>query len=109
MSEKRPVLIPPPSLPEAQKEETASMQRWNVCPRCGSEDVGGGYLIDYGDKFTNVYLAPLRLKLSKLRNLWRPYRHLIKVYADVCRNCGMVVLEVDTDEFVAAEQRFGRS
>lgn len=109
MTDKAPPLPPPPSLPEESPHTTANVARRWVCPRCGSDDLAAGYLVDYGEKFQHVYLAPRRLKIKKLRNIMRPFRNLTKVDADVCRNCGMVILEVNTDEFGEAEERFGKS
>ncbi len=109
MTDKSPPLAPPPSLPEEQANPVIVVRpRW-ICPRCGSDDLAAGYLVDYSDKFQNVYLAPRRLKIKRLRNLLRPFRNLTKVDADICRNCGMVILEVNTEEFEEAERRFGRS
>lgn len=100
-----PPVAPPPVLPESQT--TSVSTHWG-CPRCGSDNLTSGYLVDYGEKFQNVYLAPRRLKLKKLRTMLRPFRHLVKVDADVCRNCGMVILEVNTDDFEEAEERFSK-
>lgn len=108
MTQKPPPVSPPPSIPETDSGPIAPVARW-VCPRCGSDDLAAGYLIDYSDKFDYVYLAPRRLKLKRLRNFWRPFKHLTKVDADVCRNCGMVILEVDTESFQEAEEKFGKS
>lgn len=103
-----PPLSPPPSLPEETGPIVHLKHRW-VCPRCGADDLAAGYLVDYGEKFQHIYLAPRRLKFKRLRHMLRPFRNLTKVNADVCRNCGMVILEVDTEEFEEAEERFGRS
>lgn len=108
MAEKPPPVSPPPSLPESNTGPVSPIARW-VCPRCGSNDLGAGYLIDYSDKFDFVYLAPRRLNIKRLRNFLRPFRHLTKVDADVCRNCGMVILEVNTEEFADAEEKYGQS
>lgn len=109
MSDKPLPLSPPPSLPEGHTGPMMSaVARW-VCPRCGSDDLGAAYLVDYGERFQHVYLAPRRLKFKKLRNMLRPFRNLTKVDADVCRNCGMVILEVSTEDFADAEDRYGRS
>lgn len=105
---KPPPVAAPASLPETNTGPISPVARW-VCPRCGSDDLGAAYLIDYSDKFDNIYLAPRRLRIRKLRNMWRPFKHLTKVDADVCRNCGMVILEVNTREFSDAEDKFGRS
>jgi len=105
----KPPVAPPPSLPEAGDEKRDSTLSISlVCPRCGSDDLASGYLVDYGEKFQNVFLAPRLLRLRKLRNMLRPFRNLVKVDADVCRRCGMVILEVNTDDFADAEERFGR-
>lgn len=102
-------VVPPPSLPEENPTGVVmTMRRWG-CPRCGSHDLAAGYVVDQGDEFHHVYLAPRRLKLSRLRNMLRPQRHLTKVDADVCRNCGMVILQINIQEFMDAEERFGRS
>ena len=76
----------------------------------GSTDLASAYLVDFGGKsFDNVYLAPKNLTLKKLMNLLRPFnRALVKVDADTCRECGMVILEVNTDEFGDSEERFGK-
>lgn len=109
MSDRVPPVTPPPTLPEdTQATGPVRVRRWE-CPRCGSEDLASAYLLDYGDGFQNVYLAPRRLKIHRLRNFLRPFKHLTRVDADVCRNCGMVILEVSTEEFEEAEKRFGRS
>lgn len=105
---KPPPVNQPPSLPESDSGPISPVARW-VCPRCGSNDLGAAYLIDYSDKFDHIYLAPRRLKLKKLRNFLRPFKHLTKVDADVCRNCGMVILEVNTEDFQEAEDKFGKS
>jgi hypothetical protein len=65
-------------------------------------------LVDYGEKFQNIYIAPRRLKLKRLRTMLRPFRHLVKVDADVCRNCGMVILEINTEDFQEAEEKFSK-
>ncbi|WP_119065729.1 hypothetical protein [Aggregatilinea lenta] len=100
-------LAPPVTLPEAEnaaKRKNMQLQ----CPRCGSTDIGTGYLIDYSDKFRQLQLAPRSLKLTRIARLLRPFRHLIPVNARVCRECGAVTLEVDPNDFAAAEERYGR-
>ena len=110
MSDKKaPPVAVPPSLPETSSTGPISPVIQWVCPRCGSNDLGAGYLIDYSGKFDYIYLAPRRLKFRKLRNMLRPFRNLTKVDADVCRNCGMVILEINTEDFKEAEAKFGRS
>jgi uncharacterized protein (DUF983 family) len=107
MSEKVPPVTPPASVPEGRGPISPRAQ-WG-CPRCGSTDLASTYLVDYSESFGNIYLAPKGLTLRKL-NGWfsRPFRTLTKVYADTCRNCGMVILEVNTEDLAVAEKRFGR-
>lgn len=101
-------VAPPPTLPEAQTTGPRFAGSSWACPRCGSSDLGAAYVIDYSGKFDHIYLAPRRLTIRKLRNMFRPFRNLTRVEADVCRNCGMVILEVNADDFDEAERRFGR-
>lgn len=101
-----PTVSPPLSVPEAiDAAEAAGLWR---CARCGSPDRASAYLIDYSDKFRQLQLAPKALKLGRIASLLRPFRRLVKVNAQVCRNCGLVTLEVDPDDFADAEQKFGR-
>ncbi|NJL95910.1 MAG: hypothetical protein HC915_20360 [Anaerolineae bacterium] len=78
------------------------------CPRCGSTDLASTYLVDYSEQFSNIYLAPKSLTLRRLNRLLRPFKALTKVYADTCRNCGMVILGVNTEDLEEAERRFGK-
>jgi len=100
-------IAPPVSLPEGGTGSISPVVQWR-CPRCGSTDLAAAYLIDYSDKFRQLQLAPRALKLPKIARLLRPFRRLIKVNAQVCRNCGAVTLEVDPDDFTDAEHRYGR-
>ncbi|KAB2903405.1 MAG: hypothetical protein F9K27_12920 [Anaerolineae bacterium] len=102
----KPPLVAPVSVPEGHGPISPRTQ-W-ACPRCGSTDLASTYLVDYSDNFGNVYLAPKGLRLRKLRRLFRPFKALTVVYADTCRNCGMVILEVNTEDLAEAERRFGR-
>jgi len=104
---KAPPIAPPVSIPEAGTVAIAPTIQWR-CVRCGSVDLGAAYLIDYSDKFRQLQLAPKALKLSKIGRFLRPFRRLVKVNAQVCRNCGAVLLEVDPEDFQEAERRFGR-
>lgn len=100
-------IAPPVSIPEAGSTARSIGFQWQ-CPRCGSTDLGSAYMIDYSDKFRHLQLAPKALKLGRIGRLLRPFRRLVKVNAQVCRDCGIVMLEVDPDEFIEAEQKFGR-
>jgi hypothetical protein len=102
-----PTIAPPLSIPEAGSATVPVRIQWR-CARCGSSDLGAAYLVDYSDKFRQLQLAPKALKLNKVSRLLRPFRRLVKVNAQVCRNCGAVTLEVDPDEFRDAEERYGR-
>ena len=105
--QKPPTITPPVSIPEAGGTAISPIIQWR-CERCNSVDLGSAYLIDYSDKFRQLQLAPRGLKLPKIARFLRPFRQLIRVNAQVCRNCGAVMLEVDPEEFVEAERRFGR-
>lgn len=108
MAENVPPVAPPVSVPEGRTGPIAPRMTWG-CPRCGSTDLASTYLVDFsGDGFGNIYLAPKGLTLRRLGWLLRPFRNLTKVYADTCRNCGMVILEVNTDDLEDAERRFGK-
>jgi hypothetical protein len=102
-----PTIAPPISIPEAGTAARQASIQWR-CPRCGSTDLASAYLIDYSDKFRQLQLAPKALKLTRIGRLLRPFHHLIRVGAQVCRHCGAVILEVDPEEFREAERRYGR-
>lgn len=79
------------------------------CPRCGGTDLAAAYLVDYSmDKFRQLKLAPKALKLNKISRMFRPFKRMINVSAQVCRQCGAVTLEVDPEELQEAEERYGR-
>ena len=102
-----PTVSPPISIPEAGMASMRASIQWR-CPRCGATDLGSAYLIDYSDKFRPLQLAPKALKLRKITRFLRPFRSLLTVNAQVCRNCGAVTLEVDPEDFVEAERQYGR-
>lgn len=108
MAEHTPFPVAPPvSIPEAGSTARMAAFQWQ-CPRCGSTDLASAYLIDFSDKFRHLQLAPKALKLSRIGRMLRPFRRLVKVNAQICRDCGAVTLEVDPDEFAEAEQKYGR-
>ncbi len=76
-----------------------------VCVRCGSTNLARGYVVDYGEKFEQVRFAPKRISLQRLNSLFnlRPWRRLLKLNAEACRDCGAVLLVVDPDELRRAE------
>lgn len=99
-------VAPPGSLPEGR---ALSGRRGWECPRCGSSDLASAYLIDYSyDKFRGLRLAPKALKLRKIARMLRPFRQLVPVTGQVCRDCGAIQLEVDPEEFAEAERKYGR-
>ncbi len=102
-----PTVAPPRSIPEAGSAPGSLALQWQ-CVRCGSVDLASAYMIDYSDKFRQAQLAPKALKLGKISRLLRPFRHMVRVNAQVCRQCGAVMLEVDPEDFAEAEQRYGR-
>ncbi len=102
---KPPTVAPPISLPESRV--ISGRTGWE-CPRCGSSNLASAYLIDYSDKFRGLRLAPKALKLGKIARLLRPFKNLVPVYAQVCRDCGAVQIEVDPEDFAEAEHKYGR-
>jgi hypothetical protein len=108
MTDQTPSTVAPPvSIPEAGTTARLVAFQWQ-CPRCGSTDLASAYLVDYSDKFRHLQLAPKALKLGKIGRMLRPFWRLVKVNAQVCRDCGAVALEVDPDEFNEAERKYGR-
>lgn len=69
----------------------------SACPRCGGSDFSEGALISYGTRFRPAYYKPARRSIFTLHNALRPFRRLAEVQARVCRQCGYVVFEVDTE------------
>ena len=100
-------VAPPVSLPEG-RALAPGRTGWE-CPRCGSSDLASAYLLDYSfDKFRGLRLAPKALKLGKISRMLRPFKRLVPVSGQVCRDCGLVQLEVDPEEFADAERKYGR-
>lgn len=106
-SGKPSTIAPPLSIPEGSTTPVGTTLQWR-CSRCGSTDLASAYMIDYSDKFRQLHLAPKALKLGKIARMWRPFRNMVKVNAQVCRKCGAVTLEVDPEDFGEAERRYGR-
>jgi len=102
-----PTVAPPVSIPEAGRASLGGSHPWQ-CPRCGSTDLASAYLVDYSDKFRQLQLAPRALKLARVSRMLRPFKRLVNVGAQVCRDCGAVTLEVDPAEFADAERKYGR-
>ena len=103
-----PTVAPPLSLPEAGNATRPAVIQWQ-CTRCGSTDLASAYTVDYADeRFRPQKLAPRALKLRKIARMLRPFLNLVTINAQVCRNCGYVMLEVNPDEFATAEEKYGR-
>jgi hypothetical protein len=75
------------------------------CPRCGGQDFVSGQLLSYGGRFRPAYYKPRRLSFFRLNNLLRPFRALAEVEALVCRTCGLVLCQVDTERLARIEPR----
>lgn len=99
--------------PAAPPQPTISPQRAaqpvpfgaGTCPRCGGTDFGDGELITYGSRFRPAFFMPGRLSIRRLHWLGRPFRKLAKVEAQVCRECGLVMFQVDTERLRRIEGR----
>lgn len=78
-----------------------------TCPRCGSTDLGKGSIISYGTKFRPVYLRPSKLSFFRLHNMLRAFRGVTEVEAQVCRRCGYLMLQVDTEKLAEIERLSG--
>lgn len=104
-----PTVAPPVSIPEGDISPLLRRPGWQ-CPRCGSPDLASAYLVESGDdyKWQNLRLAPRALKLPRIRRMLRPLRNLVSISAQVCRHCGLVIPEVDPQEFAEAERKYGR-
>ncbi len=68
------------------------------CPRCGGEDLTRGLLLTYDTRFRPAYYKPGRLSFFRLNSLLRPFKRLAQVEALACRQCGMVLFQVDPDQ-----------
>lgn len=102
-----PAVALPPPLDDSQPHVTHRYERQSfVCVRCGSRNLARGYVVDYGDKFQAVHFAPKRITLRWLNSLLnlRPWKRLIKLDAEACRDCGAVLLVVDPSDLRRAER-----
>lgn len=68
------------------------------CPRCGGEELTRGLLLTYDSRFRPAYYKPGRLSFFRLNSLLRPFKRLAQVEALACRQCGMVLFQVDPDQ-----------
>ncbi|MBN2471878.1 MAG: hypothetical protein JXN59_14240 [Anaerolineae bacterium] len=111
-----PVEVPPtPPAPAVPAESSVGPAespvgphfRTDVCPRCGQLDFSKGTVLSYGRDFRPAYYKPAGLSWRRLRSMLRPFRHLVEVEAQVCRHCGLVSLQVDTDALRRIEEKYG--
>ena len=95
--------IAPPPLPHVEHSYTPEVF---VCVRCGSTNIAHGSLVDFsGAKFENVKFAPKRISLRLLNWALRPQTKLLDLKAEACRDCGAVLMTVDTEELRRTERR----
>lgn len=95
---------PPPS-PHVEHSYTPEVF---VCVRCGSTNIGHGTIIEFtGHRFEDIRFAPKRISLRFLNSILslRPRSRLMKMDAEVCRDCGAILLTVDTEELRRIERR----
>lgn len=106
-----PVEPEQPTLPEepAPLADSAAAPhfRTDLCPRCGYADFGAGTVITYNGGFHPAYFKPARLTFRRLSWLWRPFRAIVELEAQVCRQCGLVMLQVNTDKLRHVEKQSG--
>lgn len=79
----------------------------NVCVRCGSTNLAKGYVVDYAEKFRHIHFAPKRMTPRRLNSIMamRPFRSIVQLDAQACRDCGAVLLIVDPSELRRTERR----
>jgi len=78
------------------------------CTRCGSPNLTRGYVVDYAGKFEAIRFANKRSRFGWLRNMLldvRPWKHMIKLQAEACRDCGAVIMVVDPSHLRRMEMR----
>jgi hypothetical protein len=102
------VILPASELPDYTPHVEHSYQAKSFkCVRCGSTNLARGFVVDYGDKFEQVRFSPKRVNIQWLNSLFnlRPWKRLIKLEADACRDCGAVLLVINPDELRRAEYK----
>ncbi len=102
-----PTYTPADADPYASPVQPRYQPERSVCVRCGSANLTKGYVVDFGDKFRHIHFAPKRMSTRRLNSLWtlRPFNRLARLDAVACRDCGAVLLTVDTDELRKSERR----
>jgi len=102
-----PARLPAATVAEIRPSATAPHFRTDHCPRCGYADFGAGTVIAYNGGFHPAYFKPARLTFRHLSWMWRPFRAIVELEAQVCRQCGLVMLQVNTDRLRQVEKRSG--
>jgi hypothetical protein len=90
-----PMPVPPPPAPMPPGGPRPQPYGPGRCPRCGGEDLTRGLLLTYDSRFRPAYYKPGRLSFFRLNSLLRPFKRLAQVEALACRQCGMVLFQVD--------------
>ncbi len=119
------ITVEPPPAPDASLAQTAILEDASTksarlaheatypeaekCARCGSTDLGSGSLLTYGDRFRPAYYRPSRLSIRRLHSLLRPFRAVTEVQAQVCRECGLLTLQVNPEKLKQVEQQSGEN
>lgn len=91
----------------AKQARQAAHPQVESCARCGSTNLGSGALLTYGDRFRPAYYRPSRLSIRRLHNLLRPFRAVVEVQAKVCRECGLLALQVNPQKLKQIEKQSG--
>lgn len=77
-----------------------------VCPRCGSENLGKGYILFDKPNFRPAPFAPKQFTPGRARRALRVWHHTLDIEAEVCRDCGYLMLSVDPDTLQEVEKKF---
>lgn len=77
------------------------------CTRCGSPNLTRGYVVDYAGKFEQVRFATKRSTFGWINRLFdfRPFKTMIRLEAEACRDCGAVIMVIDPSRLRRAVMR----
>jgi hypothetical protein len=95
-----PLQSRPASAPAPSPAATAQ------CPRCGSANLGRGYILTDRPNFRPAHFVTKGLSLPRLRRLFRFGRNTLEIECAVCRSCGYLMLEVDPKKLEQVEHRY---
>ncbi|MBN1286521.1 MAG: hypothetical protein JXB47_14070 [Anaerolineae bacterium] len=76
------------------------------CARCGSKNLGKGYILTNSPNFRPAAFAPRRLTPRRARWAVRLWQNTLEVEAIVCRDCGHLMLGVDPGKLKQIEQKY---